>query len=406
MRVRSTVHLVAFTLAALAARSASSGEMRTDELDSKALAKKVKLNVLLPDGYDADPARRFPVVYLLHGIGGDHTEWQRVGVEKETAGLPVIIAMPEGDQSFYVNHHGDPANRWEDYIAEEVVGHVDAKYRTIASRKGRGISGLSMGGYGAVVVGLRKPELFGSIASHSGAVGILASAPRGEIAERVKKIFGPEGSEERKKYDPVALLKAVPAASRPPIYIDCGGQDFLIESNRAFVRELAAARAEYEYREVPGGHDFAYWRANIRLSLGRQLEALARAKDLPKADAVASAPGAPKPSSGSIDGNWKLLVNFGDEDRDYTLKLKTTGDKIEAVLVSPRSGEHKFETATFKDGKLHLEIVRDVGGQNVRFKYDGELGDKGFTGKVLPEGFEDQFQGTWKAERETDATKL
>jgi S-formylglutathione hydrolase FrmB len=387
-------------LTSMAAR-AGAAEGRADEVDSKALGKKMPLLVLLPDGYDADPAKRYPVVYLLHGIGGDYREWQRVGIEKEAAGLPVIVVMPEGDQSFYVNIHDDPKGRWEDYITGEVVAHVDAKYRTIAAREARGISGLSMGGYGAVVLGLRKPGLFSTIASHSGALGAVSMDREGPIGERIKQVFGPPGSSTRKDYDPVLLLKAVPAAERPKIYIDCGAQDFLLESNRAFVRELASAAADYEYRELPGRHDFAYWKANVRTSLSRQLEAMAQA-----AEKARSAPHAAKeapaaaPAAARVDGSWKLLVDIGGQSNDYTLRIRAAGDKLEGVLVSPRSGEHKFQTVAWKDGKLHMEILRNYEGQEIKWKYDGELTEKGLAGKVVPEGFENEFSGTWTAERE------
>jgi putative tributyrin esterase len=375
------------------------GEARTDEVDSKALEKKMPLLVVLPDGYDADTAKRYPVVYLLHGLGGDYREWQRVGIEKEAAGLPVIIAMPEGDQSFYVNHHGDPKARWEDYITTEVIAHVDAKYRTIPSRSARGISGLSMGGYGAVTLGLRKPKLFSSVASHSGALAATSMDAQGSIGDRIKAVFGPADSAARKDYDPILLLKALPAAERPKFYVDCGAQDSLLEANRAFVRELASAGADYEYREMPGKHDFAYWKANVRYSLSRQLEAMAQAAEAART-APAPAASAPAARTGRVDGNWKLLVNLGDQTNDYTLKILTAGEKLEGILVSPRSGEHKFQSVTWKDGKLHMEIIRDLGGMEIKFKYDGELTEKGLAGKVVPEGFEDQFSGTWTAEKE------
>ncbi|MCZ6793901.1 MAG: alpha/beta hydrolase-fold protein [Planctomycetota bacterium] len=389
MRLGLTSILVVFFLTP----SVIAGQLETVEFDSKALGRPMKLNVLLPDGYGSDAERRYPVVYLLHGYGGDYAEWQRVGVEAESTGLPVIIVMPEGDRSFYVNHHESPENRWEDYITRDVIGYVDAKYRTRARRDGRGISGLSMGGFGAVVLGLSHPELFASVVSHSGALGVLRrELPNERIASRIREIFGPEGSEVRKKYELVGLVEKLPDSKRPHIYIDCGSRDRLLESNREFVRELAKLEVRYEYREVPGQHNFAYWKRNVRYSLTRQLEALDRAQSSPAGDAGAS-----------LAGLWDVLVDFGGNEIDYTLRIRRAGDKLEAVLISPRSGEHKMDKISFKDGKLHMEIERDIQGNRVNFVYDAELTEKGLAGKVVPEGLEDLFSGTWKATKKKSA---
>lgn len=123
--------------------SLPAGTLETRDLESKILKASVKLNVVLPDGYAESGERRYPVVYLLHGLGGDYGEWQRVGVVERAAGLDVILALPEGDKSFYINHHEKPGARWEDYIVEEVIPFVDGRYRTLAQRGKRGISGLS-----------------------------------------------------------------------------------------------------------------------------------------------------------------------------------------------------------------------------------------------------------------------
>jgi putative tributyrin esterase len=375
---------------------AHAGEMRTDEIPSKHLGRPMKLNVLLPDDYEKDAGRRYPVVYLLHGNGGDYGEWRRVGIEEEAKGLPLIIAMPEGNQSFYVNHHEKPGERWEDYIVGEVVQHVDASYRTLAARESRAISGLSMGGYGAMVLGLRHPELFASIASHSGALGVPAGVSSGPIARRIEEIFGPQGSPARKAYDLPALARDLPAGKRPHLYIDCGSQDFLLESNRNFVRELARLGIDYEYREVPGKHDFAYWKRNVRHSLSLQLEALARA-------AAAAPSSAPAAAGGSghreLAGSWRLLVDFDGNVFDYILQFREEEGKLAAMLHSPRSGEHRFQAASFEQGLLKMEIERQIQGTTVKFVYEGKLSEKGLAGTIVPEGFEDQIQGKWQAER-------
>src|SRR5690606_10651412 len=315
--------------------------------------------------------RRYPVVYLLHGYGGNYREWERIGVAEQARDLAVILVMPEGDRSFWVNAHESPEARWEDWIVKEVVPHVDRTFRTIPHREGRAISGLSMGGYGAMILGLRHPDLFASIASHSGALNVPAGSFGGEIGQRLERIFGPAGSESRSTYDPLAVLEKLAAEKRPHLYIDCGSSDFLLEANRAFVRELARRRIDYEYREVPGGHDFAYWKRNVRVSLERQLAALEEAmrkapdrtkesgsdssgserteeaKDMSGGDSddprgLDAAKDAEKEARAAprLDGDWNLLVSVLGRELDYTLRVRRKGDEHEAVLISPRSGEH------------------------------------------------------------------
>ncbi len=324
------------------------------------------------------------------------------------AKLPLIIVMPEGDQSFYVNHHESPKARWEDYITKEVVELADKTYRTIADRAHRGVAGLSMGGYGAMVLALRHPELFASAASHSGALGVPGAAISGEIGDRINKIYGPGDSKARQDYDLFRLAKDLAPEKRPHIYIDCGSSDFRLDSNRKLVAHLASLKVDYEYREVPGGHEFKYWKRNVRYSLARQLEAfeaasaaLAAAKSAPAA--VSAAP-APAPAGGTIAGTWSLLVKLGEDDREYDLRIEEDGGKLKATLISPRSGEHEVKEVSFKDGALRMEIERDIQGTTATFLYDGKLEGEKLSGKWTVKEFS-EYTGEWKGERKK-ATSL
>ncbi len=334
------------------------GELEVKDFKSSAIDQEVKINVLLPDGYKDDVNRRYPVVYLLHGYGGDYREWEKVGVVEEAAKLSLIIVMPEGDKSFYVNHHEAPKARWEDYITKEVVELIDKTYRTVAARHGRGISGLSMGGYGAMALGLRHPELFASVASHSGALGVPGDVAAGEIDERLKVIFGPKDASTRESCDLFRLSKELAPEKRPHIYIDCGSSDFLLESNRKLVAHLATQKIDYEYREVPGAHNFAYWKANVRYSLTQQLKAL---------EAAAKKSGSS--GAGGLAGTWGLTLKFQEQDYDYDLRFTDEGGALKAVLISPRSGEHPVKSVSFKDGAFKMEIERDIQGNNITFAY-------------------------------------
>ena len=354
------------------------GEIETVSIESTRIHRTVKLNVLLPDGYRDDEAKRYPVVYLLHGYGGDYSEWQRVGVVEEAAGLPVIVAMPEGNQSFWVNHHGKEKARWEDYLVEEVIPYVDSHYRTRAAREYRGVSGLSMGGYGAVILGARHPELFSSIASHSGAVGALETPAESDIGKRLAEIFGPSGSDERKGYDPLATILALEKSDRPHIYIDCGSGDFLLEGNRTFVRELAKGRVRYEYRELPGGHTFSYWKRNVRYSLARQLEAFeAAAKRKQELASRLQAAGEILPGLAAV---WKTTAETANgEFRHFTLTFSKDGDTLKAKSRDDDQGgeERAWSRVKFEDKSLLGELDIESGGRRGVIRVKAEIDSEG-----------------------------
>src|SRR5487761_1799519 len=128
----------------------------------------VKFNIILPHDYAAT-GRRFPVLYLLHGFSGHYSDWCRnTRIVDYVKPYEEIIVMPEGENSWYVNNATNPKMQWEDYIIEDLIPYVDAHYRTITSRQGRAIAGLSMGGYGAMFLGLKYHEMFAAVASLSG----------------------------------------------------------------------------------------------------------------------------------------------------------------------------------------------------------------------------------------------
>jgi S-formylglutathione hydrolase FrmB len=163
------------------------GRLHELTLDSPALGTSVKTRVLLPASY-VDPAaaeRRYPVLYLLHGAGGNETDWSRNSqVEEHTAALDLIVVMPDGGRGgFYSDWRNGPA--WESFHIGELIPFIDASYRTVAGREGRAVAGLSMGGFGSMTYAARHPDLFLAAASFSGAVdnaaGLHAEAAAFEL---------------------------------------------------------------------------------------------------------------------------------------------------------------------------------------------------------------------------------
>jgi putative tributyrin esterase len=225
---------------------------------SAALKRDMPYRVILPDGYDSGTAR-YPVLYLLHGHGGSYWNWtERTYLLEHARTRPLIIVMPEGENSWYVNgNNGD----WHSYVTVDLVADVDRKFRTIASREGRMIAGLSMGGYGSVIAGLKSPDLFSLIGSFSGAFDITRPNDVFHGFERadVLAVFGPIGSPVRQGNDVYTLAAAADPAKTPVFWIAVGTEDAWLEPNRELVRVMKSRKLKYEYHETPGNHEWPYW---------------------------------------------------------------------------------------------------------------------------------------------------
>jgi S-formylglutathione hydrolase FrmB len=230
---------------------------------SQSLNRPAKYRVLLPAGYDAT-AERFPVLYLLHGLTGNYRDWEsKTHLVDHLRPYRLIVVMPDAGNSWYTNSAGVPEDRFEDYIARDLVADVDAKYRTIATRHGRAIAGLSMGGYGGVKFGLKSPGTWAFAGSFSGALDVpRRPAPDGKLnpmQQELLKIYGPADSPTRVENDIFALAEKAEAARMPYFYLDCGTEDGLLPGNRQFVAVLQTKKIGYEYRELPGAHTWIYW---------------------------------------------------------------------------------------------------------------------------------------------------
>jgi putative tributyrin esterase len=245
--------------------------VRSFGFKSESLGAERRYNILLPTDYETSTSR-YPVLYLLHGFGDDHTAWSYMtNLSGYAAGHKVIIVMPDAEKSFYVNSASDPKAKFEDLIMKDLIPYVDANYRTIPLRRARAVAGLSMGGYGAAFLGLKHYKKFAAIGSFSGAIGISRGVPEGRQVDNTKRdnaVFGIPGSKDRVDRDPFALIETVPAAAMPMIYIACGGQDFLIRQNREFVQLLSEKKIPYEYREIsPREHSWDFWDDQVRVFL-------------------------------------------------------------------------------------------------------------------------------------------
>ncbi len=218
--------------------------------------------VLLPGDYDTS-GRRYPVLYLLHGLGGAYDNWlSRTNVLELTASLPLIVVMPDAGDSWYANSATDTVQKFEHYIAQDVVQYVDSHFRTLPFAQARYIAGLSMGGYGALMLASKYPNRWSLAASFSGAVGGANSdSPSTNAA------FGPAGTASRDSADLPARLKRVDPKGLPYLYLDCGTSDRLVQGNRTVAGILSDRGIPYEYHEVRGVHDWEFWNRRLPVVL-------------------------------------------------------------------------------------------------------------------------------------------
>lgn len=225
---------------------------------SAALGRAMPYVTYLPPGYD-DTTDRYPVLYMLHGMGGNYEEWRRLGLLDTADRLirtgqlaPLIIVLPQGDQGYWVDH-ANGGERWGTYTARDLVAEVDARYRTVARRAARAIGGLSMGAHGALQLALNNPGTFAAVGAHSLVLRRFGSAPRyfGDPADYAKR-------------DPMTIVRTKPDLARSlSLWIDIGDRDPWSPIARQFNAQLEELRIAHDWRLVPGDHSNDYWRSNL-----------------------------------------------------------------------------------------------------------------------------------------------
>jgi S-formylglutathione hydrolase FrmB len=240
------------------------GEVETIQVRSTSMNKEVPCTVIYPDSYKSGKSS-FPVVYLLHGRSGNFQSWLSISPELKNYvdQYQIIVVCPDGgDYSWYIDSPILPNFRYETFITKELIGHIDKTYRTITDRNHRCISGLSMGGHGALYLAIKHKDLFGAAASMSGGLDM-----RG-IDSSMAMVLGdiknnPESWEKHAVINLVDSLKDKELA----ITFDCGVKDGFIEVNRNVHQKLLKLGIEHDYTERPGGHTGAYWANSLSYHL-------------------------------------------------------------------------------------------------------------------------------------------
>jgi enterochelin esterase-like enzyme len=225
---------------------------------SAELDRDMPYYIYLPSDYGT-AERRYPVLYMLHGGGGNREEWVVYGLidvadqEIRTGSLsPMIIVLPQGDTGWWTNNTGN-GPRWGDYVINDLIPHIDATYRTLRDRSARAIGGLSMGGWGALQLAFTHPDVFGDAGAHSPSL-----YPEGNV----NIAFLGTGEEFAKK-DPLSLARTLDGLGSLQIWLDAGDQDPWIERTTALHQILQDRGIDHTWEPYPGGHDWHYWEDHV-----------------------------------------------------------------------------------------------------------------------------------------------
>ncbi len=238
-------------------------QVDTVSVMSMAMGRTIKNVVVMPESYGNVRflLMHYPVVYLLHGASGCYSDWSRkADLEALATEYGVIIVCPDGQDSWYFDSPIDPTMQFETYVSKELVQYIDIHYRTFANRYMRAITGLSMGGHGALFLAWRHPDVFWSCGSMSGNMDITQFTDRWHIRARL----GDYESNQQRWHDHavcnlVDQLKACPLQPAQNIIIDDGLNDIFIKNNIALHEQLVEKGIEHEFTVRPGRHSWDYW---------------------------------------------------------------------------------------------------------------------------------------------------
>ena len=250
--------------------SAEFNQIDNIQVPANNISSPMEVNVILPESYFTTQDKRYPVAYLLNGHGGNEESWCRY-IEPQLDSLAsvydMILVCPDGRNSWYWDAPIDSTMKMESFFVEELVPYIDKKYRTIADREHRAITGFSMGGHGGLWLAMRHSDVWGTGASMSGGVDILDD-PRWAKAWDMYRRLGDrdENQEVWKSHTVITLVKDL-QPNQINILIDCGVDDFFINANRKLHQELLKNNIPHEYTERPGRHVYPYWKNSIRYHL-------------------------------------------------------------------------------------------------------------------------------------------
>lgn len=240
--------------------SAYAAEVDTVMVKSPSMNKEVKVVVVSPD--KASTGAKFPVIYLLHGYGGDAKAW--IGIKPNLPEIAdekgIIFVCPDGANSWYWDSPKNPKYRYETFVAKELVNYIDANYSTVANRKGRAVTGLSMGGHGGMWLSIRNKDVFGAGGSMSGGLDIRPFPKNWQMSKQLGDIAA--NKEVWESHTVINQLDKIKNGDLALI-IDCGLDDFFLKVNKSFHKALTERKIDHDFILRPGGHDSKYWNNSL-----------------------------------------------------------------------------------------------------------------------------------------------
>ena len=230
---------------------------------SPSMNRFVKNTVILPADYER--STDIPVLYLLHGYGGDHNSWLQIKPNLPALATlyGMMIVCPDGKNSWYWDSPQQAGVRYETFMAKELTDFIDKNYKTRKDRSGRAITGLSMGGHGGLWLGIRHQQVFGACGSTSGGVDIRPFPNNWEMEKSLgARATNPERWNTHTVINQIHLIKPDLA-----ILIDCGTEDFFYDVNESLHLEMLRRNIKHDYIIRPGAHDAKYWKNSIEYQL-------------------------------------------------------------------------------------------------------------------------------------------
>ena len=234
----------------------------TIEVMSQAMGRNIKNVVVMPQQYFDDVEdNKYPVLYLLHGADGCYNDWSRkADLHRLADQYNVIIVCPDGQDSWYFDSPIDPKMQFETYVSKELVEYIDSHYRTLANRYMRAITGLSMGGHGALFLAFRHPDVFWSCGSMSGNMDITQFTDRWHIRARLGNYEdNPQRWHDHAVVNQLDKVKNCPLKPAQNILIDDGLNDIFIKNNIAIHDKMVEMGIDHDFTVRPGRHSWTYW---------------------------------------------------------------------------------------------------------------------------------------------------
>lgn len=249
-------------LMVLSAVVVQAARVDTVMVKSPSMNKEVQVVYVLPDKVLGEAAEACPVIYLLHGYGGNACSWVKLKPElPEIADAKgIIFVCPDGKNSWYWDSPKNPAYRYETFVASELVNYTDANYTTVSEKKGRAIAGLSMGGHGALWLSIRHKNTFGAAGSTSGGADIRPFPKNWEMNQQLG-----EYETDKALWDQHTVINQIDKIKdgELALIIDCGEQDFFLEVNKALHQSLLEKNISHDFITRSGSHTGKYWNNSI-----------------------------------------------------------------------------------------------------------------------------------------------